>query len=351
MITLVALSIVGATLHRSPNGNWVGLEMEGKPGKVVRMRNDLLESGEANFTLPDLKFKGQTFSAKGEAVVNVKTGDRLAIPRDNPPQYDGNYRPVFRFKSSVALKDTMLWCFAWDNADASMEPSFLVYAYEVGLVKGKLKLLRQSELSNFGGMGTQVMKVQGDLALFWAVGKVVKFDLKGWRILESWTGNVLSAPSGRTYMQLEKGSVLEWDKAGKWKEKSAPVDYIGNVYTLNGSDVFGGKGVLHNFDTKTSYSLPPSNGRFERSYQVIADQRYGLAVYWNYPAKDRKDGAGVLLDPRTLKPIITIKNPRGVRPDDDLGAAASSSATPASTSGTSAARAAASAVPVSRAVG
>lgn len=228
------------------------------------------------------------------------------MPRPEPPRYDGHYGPEFRFNSAIALNDKMLWCFAWDNTEASIEPSFLVYAYEVGLEKGKLKLLRRTELTKFGGMSTGLRKISGNSALFGSVGKVAQLDLRTWKVVNTWDGNLIPAASGRTYMQSEKGDVFEWNKVGKWEAKSGPIPLIHRVVTMGGNDIFLSQESLENLDTKKRYSIPSASGNYFRQYSVIADPKIGLGVSWSYPTREAKDGVGAILNPNTLARTFAI---------------------------------------------
>lgn len=261
-------------------------------------------------------FQGQRFIPEGHAIVNAKTGDRLDVPYDPPPQYEGLYAPAFRVKNATNLGKSMLWCWAWDNMDASLDPSVWFTAYEVGLEKGRLKLLRRIDLPGVVGIGATLNRVVNGIALFSTVESVTAFDTASWQRIGYWQGRPFESGTGRLYLQTPDGSVSQWNVKGRWEQKSGPLAGIDNVWTVGGHDVLLLRNGLHNLATKASYRFPEPLSNYRIPAEVIADPKVGIGVVWQYRTANENEGAGVILDPATLTPRCTIqpKSPKTWRP-------------------------------------
>lgn len=252
-------------------------------------------------------FKNQRFVSEGASIVNAQTGDRLDIPHGPAPRYEGLTSNAFRFKEAIALKDTMLWCWGWDTTEISTKPTFQFVAYEIGLEKGKLKVLRQAELKNLTGIQCRLFRVSGNTAVFASTTSVVDFDLLSWKEVESVRGRVLSPESGRLYRQNKLLAVHEWHGVGKWKQISPSIEVIQEAMTLNKNDIFVTRNALHNLDSKANFKMPWPDSKYDHSFSLFADPEVGIGVLWfSYPGSD-ESVVGAILNPKDLTSLCAVK--------------------------------------------
>lgn len=255
-----------------------------------------------------LTFQGHRFVSEGDVIVNPKTGDRLMIPYPAYPDYQGLYAPSFRFKSATDIGKSMMWCWAWDNMDAALDPSVRFYAYEIGLENGKLKLLRQTELPNTVGIGAGLNRISNGVAIFSALEKVVTFNLRSWKETATWKGELYESGSGKLYMQTPKGVIFQWNPKGrKWEQKSGELPGMWKVLSIGQEEVFAFTDSLYNPKTKASYHYPAPLGNYQILARPIGDPRFGIGLVWEYKTLSPEYGAGVLLNTSTLKPRCTLR--------------------------------------------
>src|SRR5579871_65289 len=131
-----------------------------------------------------IKFKGHRFVASGSTILDAATGARVELPHTDPPALQ---LPGFRLKGAAAAGDHMLWIFAWDDGDVSLEPSSEVLAYEVGLENNHPVVVRTTELPALTGINTYMCGVrhENDFLLVSSSDRFVDLDMKEWKPVAS----------------------------------------------------------------------------------------------------------------------------------------------------------------------
>lgn len=251
-----------------------------------------------------MKFAGVTFKPEGEVLIDTKTGQRLAIPHRAAPTGTGMYSPAFRCKAAVSLGKTMLWVWAWDNMDASIEPSFIMIANEIGYENGKLKVLRQTELPGACGYLPKIGPRYGDRILIGSTDKTATLDLKEWRQIAAEEGAFMTPESGSSY-RLDGNKLWAWGKRDHdWRfVREANLHYAEGAFTCRSGDLLLFKNGVMAASTGKVYTYPTTERGDPALTHLFFDPELGVAVVW-YSGVFSKD-VGILLDPM-LRPRCPI---------------------------------------------
>lgn len=311
------LLLAAITLQQSPTATF---SYDSRSNPVVKYRagskvhvlkeesSDFPHGGDAISRAPQegLVVRGTRYEAKGSRIVNALTGQSIEIPSQPLEGYDAPY--AFRCKAALDLGKSMLWVFAWDGFDTSLEPSAKVEAFEVVERSGELKVLRRAELPGAGGYAWGLMsKRYGQkLLLSQPEGKITVFDLSAWREIRSLdlAGGAVISPSGNVY-GWKDGELIAWDQRSEgWKtlrkDDCGPI--LGLIQT-GFDDMLVCKERLVLAQRENSYALPPgARGYAGSDYRLFLKKKVCIGVVWGGPSGT----IGVVLDPATLKPITPI---------------------------------------------
>lgn len=249
-----------------------------------------------------LDFRGNRFEPSGNRVRNSKTLQSVELQSVKPP-WDNI---VFRYKGAMSLGDRMLWMYAWDSPEVSLEPSGKVEAYEIAIRDGRMAVLRQAVLPGAVGYAWGIAaKRFGDFMLFQVGDRISVFDLKQWREIGSTPDGSTIAPSGQAYWWAE-GKLRSWDtKSNAWKDlRNDDCGPVLAAYPSAGDDLLHceRRWILARRGTRLEF--PPGHEETRpENCQMFMSPKGGTAFL-----RSTKEGRykGYVFDPVNLKPIAPI---------------------------------------------
>ena len=201
----------------------------------LRPRNGLA------FNLRDdnkFKFQGHVFVGRGDHLVDQTTGQQLAMPAERP-KFDNAM--MFRCKGAISLGKTMLWMFAWDSIEVSLEPSAAPTIYEVALRRGKPVILRQTVAPGLNGyVWTCKVDGQGDHMYFASPQTGIAFNIRSWQVEASTDGWGQTVASTGHVFWSDKGRLLRWN----YNKRAWDLTRITDMGDLLGGAQFGREEVL-----------------------------------------------------------------------------------------------------------
>lgn len=283
-----------------------------KGGKTYKLEEQPLGGHGGDYLGREhLDFKGNRFEPSGNRIRNSKTGQSVELQSVKPP-WDGI---LFRFKGAMSLGDRMLWVYAWDSPEVSLEPSGKVEAYEITFRDGKLNVVRQAELPGAVGYAWGIAaKRYGNSVLFQVGDRISTFDIHRWREVGSTPNGSTIAPSGQAYWWTD-GTLKAWNpKSNGWKDlRKDDCGPILAAYPAAGDDLLhcSEHWILARRGTRLEFPAGYSETKPENCQMFVAP-KVGIGFFRSTIEGGRK---GYVFDPHDLKPIAPVnylppKHPR-----------------------------------------
>ena len=253
--------------------------------RIVEARFITHKEPESYLPLKDsIKFQGETYVGNGESLIGSRTGASIKFPVEEISQklfQRGTFGAVLHSSGGVALGNSMMWIYSWNNMDTNFDPAVFVVAFEVGVRNGNPVILRFAELPTMPGYGTvQIQRRAGQLFLTNASHHFAIFDLRLWKETASYAGGIYSTAPGRMYQLVNKSLSLSID-GSYWKPlQRVEEDFIRAIHLLAKDDVLefdtfimlARGGQKYSFKAKIINGWPP---------QIFVDRRLGVGIVWD----------------------------------------------------------------------
>lgn len=247
--------------------------------------------------------QGHRLKAVGTSLIDVATGQRVDIVRPKESRPD---EPSLRSKGAIAMVDRVLWIFASDLVEVSLEPSIRVFAFEVADRNGRPSILRTAELPGLLGYDSGIYAIRhgNDVLLANMGGKCIDFNLKQWSQVSSAQPSVVFSSAGHAY-RADLGKLSEWSFSRRAWEYIRNVDLGGlfGVTKLGQDELLTFNHGLMLAKSGQSYPYPPNYRGDPIQVDLYIDPKLGVGFASLNPMKEGEQEVFLGTD---LKPRCTI---------------------------------------------